>query len=485
MAGISFELRRILQKETFGAWAHAYVFGGIVVLGPFLCSVVCMGAIALWTQKIVDLEARRIFTGATVTMFGASLVATGAVQLVLTRYLADMVYRAAHERLIGCLLPSLLLSSAYASALAAPCLISAPLSLLAKVLIWSLLMTIGALWIVMVFATAAEGHKTIVAAFFIGSGLATVSALMLARRFGLLGLLAGYTGGQFVILLLLIRHLIVEFGYPKSWDWGVLDYVGRFPSLIAIGTLQGLGVWIDKFVFWRSELGVAAGGFVTSPKYDSATFLGYLTCIPAMTHFFVRIEADFSQHFHDYFDAIFFRQSYDRIVAAATTLRRGVIHALLDIFLIQAVISFLCAVFATQILGALGLPLSEVGMYRFAILASLFLSFMQFSNVVLLYLDCRRAVLASSLAFAGANPVLSWLSLKIGYAGYGIGFAAACLIGMLASLLFLTDQLFNLEYRTFSSIPVAGQSSGRRLRARRGGLFGRYNPISTGGMHVG
>jgi uncharacterized membrane protein len=89
----------------------------------------------------------------------------------------------------------------------------------------------------------------------------------------------------------------------------------------------------------------------------------------------------------------------------------------------------------------------------------------------------------ATLLFAGANPLLSWLSLRLGYHTYGCGFAAACLLGMVTSLGFVIDHLFNLEYRTFSSIEVAGQRSGAGLRARRGGMFGRYHRI-TRGVHA-
>lgn len=479
MAGIGFELRRMLHQETFGAWTSAYLFGAVLVLGPFVCSVLCLGGITLWTHGLVELEVRRIFTGAAVSTFGSSLVVTGAVQVVLTRYLADLVYRGAHDKLIGCLFPSLILTCALLSLTAAPFLLWAPLPLVDRVLLWSLVMTIGALWIVVIFVTALEGHKTVVAVFLAGSGLALGASLALARRLGLTGLLGGYGAGQSLILILLIRHLVVQSGYPHVWDWGVLAYFKRFPSLVAVGVLQNLGVWIDKFVFWTSSIAITSGGFHTAPKYDSATFLGFLTCLPAMTHFFVRIEADFAQHFHDYFDEIFFRHSYERIRAAATTLRRGVIAALLDIFKVQGVISFLCAVFAVPLLRAAGLPLSEVGMFRFAITGSLFLSFMLFSNVILLYLDRRTEVLVTVVVFTGANLLGSSLSLRVGYWCYGAGFAASCLLGMLASLFFLTDQLFNLEYRTFSSIPVIGRRSARGMRARPGGLFGRYNPVPT------
>ncbi len=477
MAGIGFELRRILKKDTFGSWAHAYAFGALIVLGPFLCSVASLGAIAWVTRGTVPVGLRNIFTGATVTVFGSSLVVTGAVQVVLTRWLADLVYRGAYADVPRCLPPALVLTAASLMALALPGLPLLPLAATIKVLLFTLLLTVGCLWTVVVFVTACEGHRTVVVVFLGGSLVAAVAALALVPRFGLTGLVAGYAAGEFAILFFLTRHLLREFGFPTTWDWSLLGYFRRYPSLVAIGILQNLGVWIDKFVFWASPLAQHAGGFSTAPKYDSATFLGFLTCLPAMTHFFVRIEADFSQHFHDYFDEIFFRRSFERIGTAAGALREGVITALVDICKVQSVLSFLCVVFAGDLLRLFGLPLSEVGMFRFAVTGSLFLSFMLFSNVIMLYLDRRREVLAVGLVQTALNLVLTRASLHAGYAWYGAGFATACLVGMLVSLLFLTDQLFNLEYRTFSSIEIVGRRGGGALRARRGGLFGRYHAV--------
>jgi uncharacterized membrane protein len=77
----------------------------------------------------------------------------------------------------------------------------------------------------------------------------------------------------------------------------------------------------------------------------------------------------------------------------------------------------------------------------------------------------------------GINLAFSLVSVRACYAWYGAGFAASCLLAVLTSLYFLTEQLYNLEFWTFSSIPVVGRRTGRALRARPGGLFGRYNPV--------
>ena len=480
MAGIGFELRRILQKETFGALARAHFLGALIVLGPFLCSVFCLAGLSVFSIGVTSLHNRQVFTGAVVYIFGGSLVTTGLVQVVVTRYLADLVYKGEYDSLIRSLFPVLLVVCALLGVGGLPFIVTVPLPALTKVTLYTLYLTIGCLWLAVVFVSSAHGHRQVVLIFMFGSVVAFGAGLLLLGRLGLDGLFLGYTAGHILMLALFIRHLVSQFGFPNRWDWGVLGYFKLFPALIFIGLLQSLGIWVDKFIFWTGELSVTAAGIATAPKYDSAMFLAFLTALPAVTHFFVKQEADFSERFQHYFDEVFFRSSFDKIKESADSLRRIVVDALKDIVAIQGVVTFLCAFFGEEILRFLGLPVSQVGMFRCGVVGSLFLVLFMFSNVILLYFDRQREVLFTVAVFFIANLALSLLSLELGYQFYGFGFAAACLAGLLVSLLVLANQLYNLEYMTFATIRVSGQRRARAgLRARRGGMYGRYHDVGA------
>ena len=251
-----------------------------------------------------------------------------------------------------------------------------------------------------------------------------------------------------------------------------------FPILIGIGLFQNLGIWVDKFIFWTSDLGISTYGFVTAPKYDSALFLGFLTAQPAIVHFFVKLEAEFASDFHRYFDEVFFKSPYHKIEEAANNLRVQAVQALTAIAKIQGVITFLAAFMAEEILRFVDLPVSQIGMFRSAVIGSFFLVVMLFTNVLLLYLDRQKEVFWAVVVLVIANTVMSFLSLKLGYQFYGFGFAFACLLAMGASLYFLLIRLENLEFGTFAGIPIQGQvKASKALLARPGGLYGRYNNL--------
>lgn len=477
MAGIGFELRRILHRDTFGAQIQAYFLGMVVVLGPFLCSASALIALSAFSVQYADLDTRQIFTGTVVYVFGGSLIVTGLIQIVLSRFIADKIYRGEHDTIIASFFPVLLITSALLLATGIPVVASFGVSHVVKILMLSLYLAVGCLWITVIFVDTTQGYKSIVAIFLFGSASAFGLGFTLLKHFGLEGLLAGYAMGHALMLIMLMQRLLHEFGFPRSLDWGILRYVRMFPLLVIIGLMHNLGIWIDKLIFWTSDLATASAGIVTAPKYDSAAFLGFLTTLPAITYFFVKLEADFSSNFQRYYDEVFFRSPLDEISKAAKALRLSVFEALVSVIAFQSMFSFLCAFFGEELLEALGLPVSQVGMFRYGVAGSLFLSFSLFSIVILMYLDRQREILACVATLLFLNTLLSLITVQMGYQYYGIGFAVAALISMLVGLLHLANQLYSLEYMTFASIPVIGQRrASQRLRARRGGMYGRYNP---------
>jgi uncharacterized membrane protein len=57
-----------------------------------------------------------------------------------------------------------------------------------------------------------------------------------------------------------------------------------------------VGVWIDKFLFWWMPGGPhisIAGPIQAAPIYDNGIFWAFLSIIPAVTIFFIKIETDF------------------------------------------------------------------------------------------------------------------------------------------------------------------------------------------------
>jgi polysaccharide biosynthesis protein PelG len=68
---------------------------------------------------------------------------------------------------------------------------------------------------------------------------------------------------------------------------------------------------------------------------------------------------------------------------------------------------------------------------------------------VFFYLDQRRIVLGLCAAFVFLNIALTEVSLRLGPALYGYGFAVSLLLVVLAGFFLLSRKLDVLEYETF------------------------------------
>ena len=68
---------------------------------------------------------------------------------------------------------------------------------------------------------------------------------------------------------------------------------------------------------------------------------------------------------------------------------------------------------------------------------------------VMFYLDKRYQALALILVMAVTNLLLSQLSIQLGLAFYGYGFAVSMLITTLLGLVMVNRQFNQLEYQTF------------------------------------
>lgn len=89
MAGVGFELQKLLRKGTLFSTIQAFLYGSILASGPVILTIVTVGIIGWMSYGLLQTGALRLFTVTIVYTFVFSLILTGPTQLLFTRFVAD------------------------------------------------------------------------------------------------------------------------------------------------------------------------------------------------------------------------------------------------------------------------------------------------------------------------------------------------------------------------------------------------------------
>jgi uncharacterized membrane protein len=455
MAGIGFELRKIMRRDTLTGVTRAYVYAALISSGPLILSIFGILIIGLLTLTVVVPSVLITQFQVSVTyMIAFSLILTGPVQLWFTRFVSDRLFEKRDDLVLPNYHAVLLVTTLAAGIVGTVVMLLGfrEQSLHYRILMVAGFVIVSNIWIAVIFLSSVKQYWQILASFAIGYGFVVALALAFARyHYGLTGLLAGFVIGHWVLLLCLSALVHRHYRSTRFVSFEVFHRRMAYPSLAFVGLQFNLGIWIDKIIFWYAP-GTGSrviGWFHASIIYDIPVFIAYVCVMPAMATFLVRIEADFAEYYDAFYDAVRTGATLRRINDMRDMMVRSVRTGLYEIIKVQTVMLLLIVSFGAPLLSALGistlyLPLLLVDV----ISASLQVLFLGLLNVFF-YLDARMAVLRLTTLFVVLNGALTVLSLWLGPSTYGYGFAAALVIVVVVAVRMLDAKFASLEYETY------------------------------------
>ena len=453
MAGIGFEIRKILNRDSYFALVRAYSYAGLISSGPWVLSILGLVAIGLLSVNVMmpTLLISQFQVSVTyLTM--ASLILTGVLQLSFTRWVSDQLYSNNVDSIVPNFAGVLLVTNVVAGTLAMVLVFVSfhKESLLYRALMVAGFVTMCDIWIATIFMSGLKFYKTIVMLFGGGYAVSVTLAIFLRHK-GLEGLLASYVVGQFLMFIGMVFIILRSFPAERLIAFECFKPGAIYTSLMAVGVLFNFAIWADKIVFWMAnETGnQVIGPLRASVIYDMPIFLAYLGIIPGMAVFLVRFETDFVDWYDRFYTAVREGGSLEEIARMRDAMVDAVRKGLFDIIKIQTLSVLLLVMFAPTIFSKLSIsPLYLPLFYVDAVGASLQVALLAVMNVFF-YLDKRREVLITVVVLSILNTLLSMLSVRLGVAFYGYGFALAMLITLVFALRMLEYKLGRLEYETF------------------------------------
>jgi len=296
MAGIGFELRKILKRQTLFGVARAYAYAGLISSGPLILSIFGILIIGVMSLAFVIPKYAIVQFQVSVTyLIACSLILTGPLQLSFTRFISDRIFEKRDDLVLSNYNGVVLVSTAASGVLG---VLAVAFGFRGEPLMYRLLMVAGFvvvsnIWIAVIFLSSVKQYRQILFVFAIGYGCTVAFALMLNTH-GLSGLLGGFVAGHVVLLAGLSGLIYRNYRSPRFISFEVFQKRFAYPSLAMVGFLFNLGVWLDKFMFWYAP---GTGSKVIGPLnasviYDIPVFIAYVCVMPGMATFLVRIEAD-------------------------------------------------------------------------------------------------------------------------------------------------------------------------------------------------
>lgn len=201
---------------------------------------------------------------------------------------------------------------------------------------------------------------------------------------------------------------------------------------MAAGFIFNLAIWIDKFIFWAApDARVIMKVFITHELYEPAVFYSYLTIVPVLAIFLIRLETEFYDHYRSYYERVTGKAPLAAIVAEKEKMADRILRSIRDVFVAQGGVTFLCLFFAPELCRAGGLTPLHIPLLRVSLIGSFLMALFTIAVIVLYYFDLRRRVLLAVTILLVLNTLLSFFTTVLGIQYYGYGFNLPMLIFLL------------------------------------------------------
>jgi polysaccharide biosynthesis protein PelG len=453
MAGIGFQLKRLLRDNSFLGFLRAYSYAGILTSGPWLLAVIAIIIISGIKRLFPDYATEITQFQVSITyLMAASLCFSGLLQFSFTRYISDLIFTHNKERIIPnfCAALCLMLATSGIVGIALDYFFFTGQPIIYQFLLVSCFVIFCANWFCSSLLSGLRIYNAILSVFFLGY-LATVIFCYVLFPMGLTGLMLGLFMGQ---TLLLVGMIFVVFQYEHSHEIMDFDFIKpkrMFASLMFVGLFYNMAVWADKVVFWFSpSTGIhILGPLYACPIYDFPIFTAYLTMIPGMAVFLFRLETDFVEHYDTYYHQILNGGTIQAILASRQQMVTAAYSGLLEIAKVQGFMIVLVFLAGQRLLVLAGMSPFYIHLLNIAtVAAALQVIFLGILNV-LFYLDKRRQAVVLTLLFLLLNIAFTLISIHLGVHYYGYGLAISLLISNAAAFLMLDYDFRHLEYTTF------------------------------------
>ena len=373
MAGIGFELKKIVRQGTMASYLQVALSGAMIVAGPWLFTILAIGLIQRFYGGTLA-EGADLFLATVVYTYTGSLLLFGGFHYLFSRILSDLLYEK-KERQTLAYFGWFLLVVGVLSALAGagiggtirPVGIRHPL--VYRIGAGVFFLSVSLHWLFIVYASLLRWYGRILVIYAGGMGLFVLSSAFLSPLWGVAGVLGGFVLGNMGILagltILILKFRQEARGLPipgNRWQWFrecdlvVGTYMKNQKSLFLTGYLYYFGIWIDKILFWIGKGQQVEGTwFHVFPSYDILVYYTNLTMIPGLVFFVVFTETGFATILRKFLEGLS-RRTYLNVLKEKRRLYGESLKHLRDLVLFQGCVTLTTVLLSARLISNTGTP---------------------------------------------------------------------------------------------------------------------------------
>jgi len=454
MAGIGFELRKMLKEDRILSFTKVYGYSAILSSGPWVISIVAILLVGFINLAHLGATSDAFRFQVVVTYaiaLASSLIVTGILQLPFTRYIADLIFKKRENEILPSYFGAIFLAWAIGLPFVVPFYfwVFEGLSLYFIVGVVATFLVLCAVWISSILAASLKYYKGVVWSYLVSYAGIVVLSYYFGNSIEMLIYI--YFLGNAVLLVLLMSFIIKSYASTIFMKIDFFLEPNFYWTLGIAGLAYNLGAWVDKFIFWYHPATghEVIGRLNASVVYDMPIFIAYLSIIPGMAIFFFRLEYDFAQKYDLYYDAVRSGGTLGTIKKYQNEMIGVIRHAVHEILMVQGITDIIIFLSVPSVFEFLKIPQLYLGLlYILTIGALLQLAFMSVL-AILYYLDRKKVAMWLSILFFVANGVFTYISIGMGPSFFGYGYTVSLLFVFVLSLIVIRNEMDRLDYETF------------------------------------
>lgn len=471
MAGIGFELKKLFRKKGVLNTAKAYGYATVICAGPMLLGVLLLlGIMALCGFFRVATHTRELLICMITYTLLASVTVTSFFSMVVTRYVADMLFEEENGSVLPCFWGSTVIMLIIGCILYGVFLCFSGATLLQGILCFVLFGELIIVWNAMSFLSAIKDYRGIFLSFFASVTVSILlGALLLWLEFPAIeALLFSVSVGYGVMLIWDVVLLHRYFPHTKLGAFTFFKWIDAFLPLALSGLFMNIGMFSHLVIMWTSDIRVHVHGlFYGAPWHDVPALLAFMTALMTTVNFVVSVEVNFYPKYRNHYSLYNDKGTIQDILQSEKemldTLKTEVFYTSLK----QLLFSAACIALGGYLLDLLPLGFNEImrGYFRTLCVAYGLYAIGNMLMLILLYFTDYKGACITTALFAACTVVFTLISLLFSNVYYGFGFLLAAMAFVIATAARLDSFTKKLPYYILSVQPLVAED--------RSGMFTR------------